>query len=74
MTLRQWFSHFIGWLYMLRAFPLPTNETHMWVGLVGRRERECLICHAQSIDSEITDEELERDRQLSAQWKDLSEE
>jgi hypothetical protein len=72
MTLGQWWAHIRQWLFMLIAFPMPNNDTHMWVGLVGEREQHCLICGAVGLD-DISDEQLQRDREMNEEYSRLHE-
>ncbi len=71
MTLKQWWEHVCSWWYSARNFPLPRDATHMWVGVVGEREQDCMICGAHGVDREISDEELARDRAMSAAYDEL---
>ena len=74
MNLRQWFSHLVNWLYLVRSFPLPIDSTHMWVGLTGDRRMTCLICGAAGEDRDISEEELQRDRDMNEAWEKMAKE
>lgn len=69
MTLRQYLIHLWWWL---RMFPPPSHDEHVMVGVVGDRALECMVCHAEGVDDDLTEEDLERDKQMSAEWDQLS--
>lgn len=73
MTFRQWLYHFGSWLRFVLNIPIPRDDIHMWTNLVGSREMTCLVCGLKRIDTEISEEELERDREMAKEYDALSE-
>lgn len=71
MTLKQWLIHVRNWWYRIIQFPLPRDKEHFWTGVVGSREQHCLICGAEGIDKDISDEELERDNEMQEEYTKL---
>lgn len=55
------------------TLPLPREDVHLWTGIVGEREQDCLICGAKGMDRDISDAEIERDREMSAEYDKLHE-
>lgn len=73
MSFSQWFEHFKVWLHFIFDIPIPRDDLHMWTNLVGSNEMTCLICGREKIDTEVSEEELARDREMAAEYDALRE-
>lgn len=73
MTFRQWLTHIRHWFYTVIQFPTPRTDTHMWVGVAGERGQTCLVCDAEGLDRDISEEELAREREMNQENEALFE-
>ena len=72
MTFRQWIAHIRQWFYTVIQFPMPRKNEHMWIGIVGERKQICLVCNREGIDRDISEDELNDEREMNTEWDLIS--